>query len=358
MAVHQRRCYFLTALCKSRSSSGDYRSWLFFTFFNMPAISATFPGKVILFGEHAVVYGSHAIAIPVNQVHSRVVITPIITSSAGYIDIIAPDINFHQDLLSLDDDNPLAFAIRSTLRKLGISKSPAFTIRITSDIPIASGMGSGASISCSIAKAVSTFLGKPLTTPEISEVAYEVEKLHHGTPSGVDNTVIAFNQPIVYKRSENPVKLLTGVRLHFVIADSGMKSLTSQAVGAVSMNREQDKPHFDTLFQAIDQVVMDAVEAIRSGDAHKIGSLMQENQELLQKVGVSNPTLEKLISAAINNGAYGAKLSGAGMGGNIIVLVTDDLIENIQTSLLQAGAVRVFQTTLEMDNLNRQGSNG
>ena len=324
----------------------------------MPAISSTFPGKVILFGEHAVVYDSHAIAIPINQVHSRAVITPIIASSAGYIDIIAPDINFHQDLQSLDDDNPLAFAIRTTLRKLGISKSPAFTIRVTSDIPIASGMGSGASISCSIAKAVSTFLGKPFSTPEISEVAYEVEKLHHGTPSGVDNTVIAFNQPIVFKRGENPVKLSTGARLHFVIADSGLKSLTSQAVGAVRMNWEQDKPHFDTLFQAIDQVVMDAVETIGSGDILKIGSLMQENQEILQKVGVSNPTLEKLISAAINNGAYGAKLSGAGMGGNIIALVPDDLTENIQTSLLQAGAVRVIQTTLDMDNLNRQGSNG
>jgi mevalonate kinase len=103
---------------------------------------------------------------------------------------------------------------------------------------------------------------------------------------------------------------------------------------------------------------MNAVEAIRSGNILKIGSLLKDNQELLQKVGVSTPTLEKLISAAINNGAYGAKLSGAGMGGNIIALVPDDLIENIQTSLLQAGAVRVFQTTLEMDNLNRQGSNG
>lgn len=358
MAVHQRRCYFLTALCKSRSSSGDYRSWLFFTFFNMPAISASFPGKVILFGEHAVVYDSHAIAIPVNQVHSRAVITPAIGSIPNYVDIIAPDINLHQDLKSLDDDNPLAFAIRTTLRKLDVSKYPAFNIRITSDIPIASGMGSGASISCSIAKAVSTFLGKPFTTLEISEVAFEVEKLHHGTPSGVDNTVIAFNQPIVFKRGESPVKLQTGVKLHFVIADSGIKSLTSQVVSAVRSNWEKDKAHINTLFQAIDQVVLNALVAFKSGDIHKIGNLMKENQRLLQQVGVSNPALEKLISEAINNGAYGAKLSGAGMGGNIIALVPDDQIGNIQTSLLQAGAVLIIQSTLEMENLNRQGSNG
>jgi mevalonate kinase len=315
----------------------------------MPAISSTFPGKVILFGEHAVVYGSHAIAIPVNQIHSHAVITPAIGSSPGYVDIIAPDINFHQDLKSLDDNDPLAFALNTTLRKLGVSKNPAFTIRITSDIPIASGMGSGASISCSIAKAVSTFLGKPFTTLEISEISYEVEKLHHGTPSGVDNTVIAFNQPIVFKRGELSVKLQTGVKLHFVIADSGMKSLTAQAVGAVRLNREQDKSHFDGLFQAIDQVVMNALEGFRSGDTRKIGSLMLENQGLLQQVGVSNPTLEKLISAAINNGAYGAKLSGAGMGGNIIALVPGDLIGDIETSILQAGAVWVMHTTLEME---------
>jgi mevalonate kinase len=316
----------------------------------MPAISATFPGKVILFGEHAVVYGSHAIAIPVNQVHSHVVITPAFGSYPGYIDIIAPDINLHQDLQMLDDNNPLAFAVRTTLRKLGVSKYPAFTIRITSDIPIASGMGSGASISCSIVKAVSTFLGKPLTTLEISEIAYEVEKLYHGTPSGVDNTVIAFNQPIVFKRGEISVKLKTEVKLHFVIADSGMKSLTAQAVGAVRLNREQDKTHFDELFLAIDQVVINALDGFRSGDFRIIGNMMQENQELLQLVGVSNPTLEKLISAAINNGAYGAKLSGAGMGGNIIALVPADLIGAIETSLLQAGAVWVIHTTLELDD--------
>jgi mevalonate kinase len=314
----------------------------------MPAISATFPGKVILFGEHAVVYGSHAIAIPVNQVHSHAVITPAITAVPGYVDIIAPDINLHQDLQSLDDNNPLAFAIRTTLQKLDVSKSPAFTIRITSDIPIASGMGSGASISCSIAKAVSTFLGKPFSTPEISEVAFEVEKLHHGTPSGVDNTVIAFNMPIVFKRGEIPIKLINRDKLHFVIADSGIKSFTSQVVGAVRLNWEQDKAHFDTQFQAIDQVVVNALDAFGSGDIRKIGSLMQENQRILQQVRVSNPSLDKLISAAINSGAYGAKLSGAGMGGNIIALVPDDLIGNIQTSLLQAGAVRIIQTTLEI----------
>ncbi len=84
---------------------------------------------------------------------------------------------------------------------------------------------------------------------------------------------------------------------------------------------------------------MNALDGFRSGDTRKIGSLMQENQGLLQQVGVSNPTLEKLISAAINCGAYGAKLSGAGMGGNIIALVPADLIGDIETSLLHAGAV-------------------
>ena len=96
---------------------------------------------------------------------------------------------------------------------------------------------------------------------------------------------------------------------------------------------------------------MNALDGFRSGDTRKIGSLMQENQGLLQQVGVSNPTLEKLISAAINCGAYGAKLSRRpGMGGNIIALVPADLIGDIETSLLHAGAVWVIHTTLEMDN--------
>ena len=149
-------------------------------------------------------------------------------------EIVAPDIDLHASLNTLGEKDPIAFAIRTTLKRMGIHIPPAFSIRITSDIPIAAGMGSGTSVSCSIAKCISTYLGKPLAVSEISSIAFEVEKLHHGTPSGVDNTVIAYGQPVFFKRGdEAPVLLQSAARLDFMIADTGIKARTADVVGDV-----------------------------------------------------------------------------------------------------------------------------
>jgi mevalonate kinase len=314
----------------------------------MPAISSSFPGKIILFGEHAVVYSSHAIAIPVHQVRSRAVITPLVKAVPGEIEIIAPDINFHAFLKTLSESDPIACAIRLSLKKMGISTPPAFSIRITSDIPIAAGMGSGASVSCSIAKAISTFLGKPFSTADISSIAFEVEKLHHGTPSGVDNTVIAYGLPVYFKRDDDvPVVLHCAAKLNFVIADTGIKASTADVVGDVRTARQNDPDRYDRLFSEIDRIVKDADLAIKAGKVERIGSLMNENHALLQELNVSNPALDTLVSAAAGKGAIGAKLSGAGRGGNMIALVPEIDIMTVHQALLDAGAVRLIHTTLE-----------
>ena len=313
----------------------------------MPAISSTFPGKIILFGEHAVVYGSHAIAIPVNQVSSKVVITPLINSVPGIVEVTAADIHLHAQLDSLPEQDPIAFCIRSALQKLGVQKCPAFSIRINSTIPIAAGMGSGASISCAIAQAVSTFLGKPFTNSEISSIAFEVEKLHHGNPSGIDNTVIAFKQAVYYKREEEPELLKIGARLVFIIADSGIKSLTSDVVNAVRDSWKLDQAHYNSIFSAIDTLVQEAFTEIKTGNRENIGALMNKNHLLLQEMGVSHPLLDELVTTARINGAYGAKLSGAGRGGNIIALIPPETFDPMRDALLNAGATRVILTTLD-----------
>ena len=313
----------------------------------MPAISASFPGKIILFGEHAVVYNSHAIAIPVHQVCSRAVITPMVKAAPGEIEIVAPDIDLHASLNTLGEKDPIAFAIRTTLDKMGIHTPPAFSIRITSDIPIAAGMGSGTSVSCSIAKCVSTFLGKPFSVSEISYIAFEVEKLHHGTPSGVDNTVIAYGQAVYFKRGDDaPMLLQSTARLDFLIADTGIKSRTVDVVTDVRKAHQEDPAHFDLLFAGVEHVVSSAYSAINTGNVELIGSLMNENHALLQKMGVSHPKLDYFVSIALENGAIGAKLSGAGGGGNMIALVPETKIPAIRSALEKAGAVRLIHTTL------------
>ncbi len=234
------------------------------------------------------------------------------------------------------------------LQKMGILIPPAFSIRITSDIPIAAGMGSGASVSCSIAKCISTYLGKPFSTTEISSIAFEVEKLHHGTPSGVDNTVIAYGQPVYFKRGDvDLVVLRSAARLNFVIADTGIKARTADVVGDVHNARQNDPDLYDRFFSQIDQIASEAYNSIQAGLVECIGSLMNENHSLLQKINVSHPKLDDLVSVAIENGAIGAKLSGAGRGGNMIALVPETDITRLHQSLLDAGAVRVIHTTLE-----------
>lgn len=313
----------------------------------MPAISASFPGKIILFGEHAVVYNSHAIAIPVHQVCSRAVITPLVKAAPGEVEIVAPDIDLHAPLSSLQENDPIGFAIRTSLDKMGIKTPPAFSIRITSDIPIAAGMGSGASVSCSIARSISTFLGKPFSVSEISSIAFEVEKLHHGTPSGVDNTVIAYGQPVYFKRGDDaPMLLHSAANLDFIIADTGIKARTVDVVADVRKGRQDDPARFDQLIDGVENVVSSAYSALNTGDVELVGSLMNENQALLLQMGVSHPKLDAFVSVALENGAIGAKLSGAGRGGNMIALVPASKTSVVRSALENAGAVRLIHTTL------------
>ncbi|MBN1148999.1 MAG: hypothetical protein JXA78_17205, partial [Anaerolineales bacterium] len=142
----------------------------------MPAIYATAPGKVILFGEHAVVYGRPAIAAPLNQLKARAAVSADPRAAPGTLRIQAPDVNLDALLDELPADHPLARAVSCVLAELGIQRPPACKLRITSSIPLAAGLGSGAAVSVAIIRALSAFLGRPLPAERVSALAYEVEK--------------------------------------------------------------------------------------------------------------------------------------------------------------------------------------
>jgi mevalonate kinase len=179
---------------------------------------------------------------------------------------------------------------------------------------------------------------------DISALVYEVERLHHGTPSGIDNTVVVYGQPVYFVRGQPPQTFAIGRPFTLAIADSGIASPTRIAVGDVRRSWEQEPARFEGLFDRVAAIVEDARTTIAGGQPERLGPLMDRNHALLQEIGVSCPELDTLVAAARGAGALGAKLSGAGRGGNMIALVTTETASRVAEALTVAGAVRVIVT--------------
>lgn len=311
--------------------------------------TASAPGKIILFGEHAVVYGRPAIAAPVSQVRATAVVQP---NPVSGVRIIAPNLDADFTLDAADPDDALVATIRQIQRAAGLTELPDLIITVRSDIPIASGLGSGAAIAAAVIRAVAGQLGLAhLATDEwVSNLAYEVEKIHHGTPSGIDNTVVAYEMPVYFVRRQpqNRIETFAVQRpLRLLVADTGVRSSTKIAVGDVRRHWQADPARFEALFDGCGRIANTARAAIETGDVAHIGRLMTANQQLLQEMTVSSPELERLVAAAMQAGALGAKLSGAGRGGNMIALVEDERETAVRAALHAAGVKAILTTIIQ-----------
>ena len=302
------------------------------------------PGKSILFGEHAVVYNRPALAVPVNQVHVDV---DVLDSSREGIWLHAPVIDLHAELNSLPSDHPIASVILKLIQRFGISQPPNLEINISSTIPVAAGLGSGAAVSVAMVRALSSFFSNPLSNDEINSLVFEIEKLHHGTPSGIDNTVITYNKPVYFIKGQ-PIEIFkTGKPFTIVIADTGIPALTKESVGDVRRLWLRNTNYFENIFNEIAQISLIARRSIESGKPELLGDLMDHNHALLQEMTVSSPELDTLVSAAKDAGALGAKLSGGGRGGNMIALVDQPKAESVASALISAGAKRTIITEIQ-----------
>jgi len=313
----------------------------------MPAIFSKAPAKTILFGEHAVVYGQPAIAIPITDLYSKVSVISNAVGSSNEVRIIAPEIKLNKLISDLPRNDYFVSTIQMVMDYLRIDHYPACEVRISSTIPIASGLGSSAALAVSLLRALFYFLG---TSPEdhvISDLAFQLEKISHGDPSGIDNSVIAYEKPIYYVR-EKPVELLkVGRAFTIIIGNSGIIGSTKVAVAGVRERYQSNPTKFEYLFQRIGAISNEARVNIESGNIDIIGEKMIENHKLLQELGVSCPELDKLVAAGINAGAIGAKLCGGGLGGNIIALVPENAATQIADALLSAGAVKTYVTIIK-----------
>jgi mevalonate kinase len=322
--------------------------------------SASAPAKLILCGEHAVVYGRPAIALPLADIRAWTTLQSGVPGGGLYFE--APDIT---DSWRSDErpDEPLSDLVRRLLDRYGVSGAD-LTITLRSQIPIASGMGSGAAIATALVRAFAAHYGEDLDAATLAALVYDSERRYHGTPSGIDNTVVAYEQAIWFQRrlpdggwweASGPsiagagpqiLPLTIGCPLTLVIGDSGIRSATRLPVGAVRERQAADPERYHRLFDAVGQVVVAARAALAGSDYAGLGQLLDANQELLEQMGVSSAELERLIVAARRGGALGAKLSGAGWGGVMLALAPPGAAEPIVSALIEAGAARVQIATV------------
>lgn len=314
----------------------------------MSVTEASAPGKIILFGEHAVVYGQPAIAAPLSQVRAWARVSD---GEQPGVYIAAPDLQEEHWLEDSDAGDALAATVRLVQSAARLPELPPLRVEVRSDLPIASGLGSGAATAAALVRALARHLRRPDLAEDlrVAELTYEVEKIHHGTPSGIDNTVVALEQPIYFMRQapQNLIEPFTmGRPLTLLVADTGLRSSTREVVSDVRRQWQDEPQRFDALFASCGHIARTARRALENGDFAGLGRLMNENQALLQAMTVSSPALERLIAVAQQEGALGAKLSGAGRGGNMIALVHDAQSTKVQQALVEAGAARVMRTTI------------
>ncbi|HEY9513124.1 MAG TPA: hydroxymethylglutaryl-CoA reductase, degradative, partial [Rhodanobacter sp.] len=272
-------------------------------------------GKVILLGEHAVVYGRHAIAGPV-----PLAIRARVEDARAGITLMIPRWGIEQRVQQ-DVASPGSFqqSLVMILDKLGISDRP-LQIEAYPCVPRAMGLGGSAALAVAVIRALDSHCKLNMSDEAICELAFACEKIAHGTPSGIDNTVATYGRPLLYQRGTPPLVHTLTLRepLPLVIGMSGTESLTARMVARVHQAWERNHALYERIFDEIDTLTLHALAALEAHDVAQLGELMNICQGQLNALQVSSSQIEELVQLARDNGAVGAKLTGGGGGGSVI----------------------------------------
>jgi hydroxymethylglutaryl-CoA reductase len=228
-------------------------------------------------------------------------------------------------------------AVHRIVEKLGIQRE-GFAIRVRSTLPRAMGLGSSAAFAVAIVRAFDRLLGLSLDDAQVNEIAFACEKLAHGTPSGVDNTLATYGRPMLFRggdrgRIENLELTETPP---IVVACGHHAGITHEQVAGVRARYERQRTPYAAIFDQIDALSVSGAKALVAGDYAALGQLMNICQGLLNAIGVSTPELERMVDIARKAGAAGAKLTGAGGGGSIVA-VCPGTVSEVAAALQKAG---------------------
>ncbi len=274
--------------------------------------------KAILVNEHFVVYGVPAIAVPV-PLFVEVAVT--IRRGKGLRVFVHAGSG---GIPRKDTDRDRSEAVRSVLRAMEASEEEnRIEVRCVDDLPGWSGLGSSAAFCVALVRALCEALARPCREEAISRIAYEGEKVFAANPSGVDNTVATYGQPVWFERGKTPnwERIPVGRPLWIVIGNSGAPARTRDEVEKVARFRNSRGAAFSEMAEEAKRVGTHARAALETGDGVALGALMDRGHTMLQQLGVSNERLDGMVDFCRRQGALGAKLTGGGGGGCMLALV-------------------------------------
>lgn len=331
------------------------------------------PGKIILFGEHAVVYGQPAIAATIDR-GIRVAVTargdglrpgdsgrveaarsvgPVLRSSSGGLPArCRPDSSEGAG----DGEGPerLRRALGVLVELCG-ERTRNLLFSIDGAIPAGAGLGSSAALAVAMLRGVHRFFDDPpLSEDVLVERAFALERVFHGNPSGVDHSVIARGGCYAYTRPAEGssvgevARVKLARRLRLAVAIAGSHAGTAHAVGALKERARRHPAHYQRIYDGIGALASSARAQLEDGALGAVGELMDVNQGYLNALGVSTPAIEALCAIARERGALGAKLSGAGGGGAVIALVDDDPTPVVRA--FAAAGYQAFATEIAGEN--------
>lgn len=290
-------------------------------------------GKVILLGEHAVVYGRHALACPI-----PLAMRAVVEDGDQGVQLLIPRWGIEYQLAKPPEQRrSFERAAGAIMDQLGLGNRP-IRIEVFPDVPRGMGLGGSAALAVAIVRALDLHFNLRLSDEQVNQLAFESEQIAHGQPSGIDNTVATYGQPLLFRAGSPPLveRLQVSPPLSLVVGMTHKEGLTATTVARVREARDRNPRLYEKVFDDINALALHAVSALQDNDMAALGELMNVNQGLLNALQVSTPELEQLIGIARRAGAVGAKLTGGGGGGAMVALCPDNA-DAVQAAIERRG---------------------